>query len=286
MTDTARRFSQIYLGSGNATDDSPRMRRRIASLAQDLEFDYSMGRLITSETGVDVHNAEYSWGWEEFYRDCEIRDLLDSLTLAHRHFEIEARNDRGYSFNRKRNALIDRINRIFTEENIAYRMQKDGEIHYSVDREFSKSQASTIAALEPDRYRNALNEFKGAQLALDSIPHNGKDAIRRVFTSAECVFRLMFPYTTRLGTKEVRDQLGPALQKLLNDPTTLQVSLKLAKSFEHWIEAAHFFRHEAGTEEIAQPPLSLAIALTSQGSAFIRWLAELDELALKGNLDP
>jgi len=43
-----------------------------------------------------------------------------------------------------------------------------------------------------------------------------------------------------------------------------------------WIEAAHFYRHEPGMEEPAQPPLELAIELVSVGAAFIRRLAGLD----------
>jgi hypothetical protein len=50
-------------------------------------------------------------------------------------------------------------------------------------------------------------------------------------------------------------------------------------AFRDWVDAAHFYRHEAGREAVAQPPLSLAILLISAGASFLRWLAEFDAAA-------
>ncbi len=47
-------------------------------------------------------------------------------------------------------------------------------------------------------------------------------------------------------------------------------------SFKDWVDAAHFYRHEEGAEEVAQPPLQLAIYIVSSGTTHLRWLAELD----------
>ena len=47
-------------------------------------------------------------------------------------------------------------------------------------------------------------------------------------------------------------------------------------SLKDWVDAAHFYRHEPGTEEVAQPPLPLAVYLVSIGASHLRWLAELD----------
>jgi len=51
---------------------------------------------------------------------------------------------------------------------------------------------------------------------------------------------------------------------------------KQLRAFLEWIDAAHFYRYEPGTDEPAQPPLELAIELVSIGAAFIRRLARLD----------
>jgi len=47
-------------------------------------------------------------------------------------------------------------------------------------------------------------------------------------------------------------------------------------SFKDWVDAAHFYRHEEGSEEPAQPPLQLAIYIVATGTAHLRWLAVLD----------
>jgi hypothetical protein len=51
---------------------------------------------------------------------------------------------------------------------------------------------------------------------------------------------------------------------------------KLAASVGEWVDACHFYRHEAGNEDVVQPPLTLAVNLVSVGASYIRWLAEVD----------
>jgi hypothetical protein len=55
----------------------------------------------------------------------------------------------------------------------------------------------------------------------------------------------------------------------------------MLRSLKEWVDAAHFYRHEQGAEQIAQPPQSLAVYLVSSGAAHLRWLAELDAATLK-----
>jgi hypothetical protein len=53
------------------------------------------------------------------------------------------------------------------------------------------------------------------------------------------------------------------------------VAQSFARSLAEWVNGVHFYRHaQTGTEPV-QPPLDLAIALTSQGMGFLRWLAGL-----------
>ena len=57
----------------------------------------------------------------------------------------------------------------------------------------------------------------------------------------------------------------------------IYVAHKQLNSLREWIDAAHFYRHEPGTEEPAQPPIEIAIELVSQGAAWLRWLVTMDE---------
>jgi hypothetical protein len=87
----------------------------------------------------------------------------------------------------------------------------------------------------------------------------------------------MFPRATRLTADQIA-LLDPILQKrYANDGTAAGAVAKLLASFKDWIEACHFYRHEPGkSDEIAQPPMELAIHLISVGAAFIRLLVEID----------
>ena len=112
--------------------------------------------------------------------------------------------------------------------------------------------------------------------ALGEAPPDGKRAIRAVFSSAEGLFRLMFPNSPRLTAGEVQKH-EPLLQQLhAKDQKAKGAASKLLHSFKGWIDAAHFYRHEAGQEEPAQPPLTLTVQMVSVGASFVRWLAELD----------
>jgi hypothetical protein len=131
--------------------------------------------------------------------------------------------------------------------------------------------------LQTSRYQNVLNSFEQGETALGIVPPDGKGAIRATFASAEGLFRLMCPSAPRLTVSEIDKNLVPYLQStFVDDATAAGATSKLLASFKGWVDAAHFYRHEPGREEIAQPPLTLAINLVGLGASYIRWLAEID----------
>jgi hypothetical protein len=122
-----------------------------------------------------------------------------------------------------------------------------------------------------------LDSIEKAHSRLTEIPPNGKDSIRAVFASAEGLFKLMFPNETRLTASAARRQLLPVVQRIYaGDPPALTSASKMVASFSEWVDGAHPYRHEHGSEEVAQPPLELAANLLSLGITNVRWLAELD----------
>jgi hypothetical protein len=171
---------------------------------------------------------------------------------------------------------LTEVQTTFIEENTHYRVDRAGGVHFYFDEEFARNRAATIAALQSQRYRNALDAFDGSLSALSKTPPDGKGAIRQTFAAAEGLFRLVFPDAPRLTAKEL-DRLQPLIQAaMVGNPTAGPAALKLLASFKDWVDAAHFYRHEAGAEEVSQPPLTLAVHMTSLGASFVRWLAELD----------
>ena len=248
------------------------MRRRISSLVRDTHGLGDFEREIEKELGVPV-----GAGWHSFFADCELRDLLDTVTIAYRYLRKAARSDR-YRFVQPKDWLLD-VRRIFTEENIHYTVDDLGSVHFTFDIEFEGNRASAIAALKGNRFANVLVEFEDIDAKLSDVPPNGKGAVRATFSAAEGLFRLIFPMAPRLAASEVDKHLPATVQRIYaDDRTALRAASKLISSFKEWVDAAHFYRHEIGKEDVAQPPLPLAINLVSLGASYVRWLAEIDTM--------
>ena len=168
------------------------------------------------------------------------------------------------------------MRRIFAEENVHYTVDDRGGVHFQFDEEFARNRAAAVAALQNARYANALHSFESGMAALAKAPPDGKGAIRSVFAAAEGIFRLIIPKAPRLGAAKLNG-LGPLLPQLFSeDETARRSSLKMLASLKEWVDAAHFYRHEEGAEEVAQPPLRLTVYIVSSGASHLRWLAELD----------
>jgi hypothetical protein len=76
-----QRFSQLYLERGAPGQDSVRMRRRIAALVRNFQPDGLMN-IIETELGIDVPTGYEHIKWEAFFADAELKDVLDTVTLA------------------------------------------------------------------------------------------------------------------------------------------------------------------------------------------------------------
>lgn len=259
-----KRFDHLYVERGEAASDSPRMRHR---LAQGItEFGEGFQKYAEAELGIPTPWST-ARNWRYFLSDWQISDVLSVTTLAYRFLDRHSQESRA-------RAWQFLVNRIFEEENVTYRMDKAGGVHHFVDEEFTRNAAATISSLESARYKNVRNEFEAS---LSSVGKDNKTAIRRTFASAEGLYRLMYTKAPRLTAAEV-DQLTTKLQKIyLDQPAAVGATTKIVASFKDWIDACHFFRHEPGQEEIAQPPLNLTLLLVSIGAAYIRLLAEIDK---------
>jgi hypothetical protein len=261
------RFSHVYLDRGEPTGDSQRMRHRIGALIGDFwsHSGNSVREAIERSLGTEGH---YGRSWPDVIKQMELRDVLDLITVAYRLLQPhgDARSWR------------DAIQEVFDEENVHYRVDEQGGVHFYIDKEFAHNSAATIACLQPARYANALHAFEGGQASLSKTPPDGKGAIRGTFGALEAVFRLLFPRAPKLTAQDAEGRLRPLVQQAhARDPAASSASGRLLTSFKEWVDAAHVYRHEQGVADIvAQPPLTLAIYMVSCGAAHLRWLAELD----------
>jgi len=269
------RFSHAYLDRDKPSNDSPTMRRRLAALIPSLPDLNDFGAELPRELGVDVPSSQWGYYWVDFFRDCDLTVALDTMTIAWRF--LKRKESTGIHDISAPDKLIGETARIFREENVSYRIDALAGVHLSVDIEFEANRQATIATLTGSRYANVLDSIEKAHSRLTEIPPNGKDAVRTVFAAAEGLFKLMFHKETRLTASAARRQLLPVVQRIYaGDPPALTSASKMVASFSEWVDGAHPYRHEYGSEEVAQPPLELAVNLLSLGITNVRWLAELD----------
>lgn len=263
------RYSQLYIDQTVPLPDSARARHRLGKLMENsVTNTQNLSNYVERELGIKI-GAQYPFHWTNFAAKCEMRDLLDSVTLTFRHLAGSSREGRWLSETR----------RIFSEERLAYEIDDKAVVHPAVDKEFQRNRQATVAGLQMRRYANSLAAFERISHELSSVPPNGKDAWRAAFGAVEGLFRLMFSSAPQLNTGAVETHLVPLVQKLYgSDAVALRASSKQVASFKDWVDASHNYRHEQGSEEPVQPPIDLAVLAISNGTSFLRWLIALDQM--------
>ncbi|MCE1236836.1 MAG: hypothetical protein LWW93_10815 [Hyphomicrobiales bacterium] len=216
-------------------------------------------------TNLDRRGSALESYWPPAMEKAELRDLLDGITVV-------ARNV-GYNLDN----FITEVRRIFSEEKVRYSIDKLGGVHLSVDSEFEQAKISAIRNLNSSRYQNVKFHFEAAYTYLDGIPPDLKAAIRNIFFANEGLFRIIFPESQQLSGAELKKHLKPRLDQFYNgqDPA-IHVAQKQLAQFSAWIDGAHFYRHEPGTEKLAQPPFEMTIHFVAAGAAWLRWLSTFD----------
>jgi hypothetical protein len=271
------RFSQLYMRHPELLPDSQRMRNRLAmhvasSVGSDNLAD--LKHAIQADQGIILGDARFAYQWPGIYQQIQLRDLLDSVTTGFRtirHYDpkITARKQRHF---------LEGCRKIFQEEQVRYRIDEQGGVHFAVDEAFESARALTLAGLSGSRYNGVRSLYDESFAALDAVPPDGKAALRAAFFATESLFRLMFPPAHQLSGGEVQKHLEPLVTVIYPNRPAVHLAQKLVASFKDWIDGAHFYRHEPGLEEPAQPPIELAIYMVSEAGGHLRWLAKLDAL--------
>ncbi|MGR9503845.1 hypothetical protein [Rhizobium leguminosarum] len=274
------RFSQVYLRRADLLADSTRMRNRIAvAIAEAGESSEDLrkfGQRIQSEQGILIGRSSYPYEWPPILKAMDIRDVLDSITTIYN--SISGYN--GAIQAQRRKAFLDHCRRILSEEQVRYQIDDKGGVHFAVDQEFEAVRISTISGLGASRYNGVRALYDEAFAALDRTPPDGKAALRSAFFATESLFRLIFPSSHQLSSGEIQKHLEPLVNRVYaNQKPAINLAQKLVASLKDWIDGAHFYRHEPGDEEPAQPPLELAIYMVSEAGGHLRWLAKLDAMA-------
>jgi hypothetical protein len=278
MSATGQRFTQLYFQDTGLTKDSERMRRRFGSLyyqffSSNGETAVNLGRHLERELGVGVVSSQigYYVDWVQFFTFVELRDVLDALTLTY----VVAPQFIG---GQRREDFWSNISRILEEERVGYQVDPAGGIHPKLDAAFEYASVSLVAGLEGVKFEAARKHLEDVENCLLETPIDGRRAIRSIFDVVENIVKQEFRGETHLNSKLITNRMRPRIDARYADfPHEGQANGKIVEGFKTWVDAVHFYRHEAGKPEPTQPTEATAINLVSQGFSFARWLVEVFE---------
>jgi hypothetical protein len=208
-------------------------------------------------------NSGYSLS--KFFKKNELRDILDSITLTY-----QTVRDSGWKQSAEQWKSF--VARNLKEENLGYRLDANGGVHYFVDEEFERNRYSTLSVLEESRYIAVRSAYEDAYRHLDNNPVDTKAAVRSIFESIEILVKQMVE-TKNLNKWIVENTLKEkCLSPYKNDKTAIRVASQMFDGFARWVDGLHNYRHGQGEEQPVAPTEGLTVYILSSGSAFLRWL--------------
>jgi hypothetical protein len=258
-------FRTNYLRSPVKLADSKRARRRLSKLFEDsMANGVDFANAVRRQLGIDYPITTYGYDHEGFWVHSEVGDFLSGITLWSR-------------IVRHHKPALDAARRILDEEDLHYRIDDKGGVHYFVDELFAYTVESTLAGLGDARFTAARHALEGGLKSLGPTHQSGKGLIRGVFEAVETTFLVIVGPDAgdRLNKQAVERYLKPILiTHFATVPDAEDKVSRLLDGFNAWVKEAHPFRHGTATgEEVHEAPLDLAVLSANTGMGFIRFLS-------------
>ncbi|MBX2833707.1 MAG: hypothetical protein KTR28_01915 [Micavibrio sp.] len=240
---------------------------------KDTKIDHLIYQQLEQELGIKISTSSSSFGivfyTEQFLLNCELADFLDSLTIIYFCSKLL-----GKDTSKK---WLDFVERVFREQGTEYSIDSEGDVYPYIDSEFSNSHHSTLISLDKQRYEQAKSIYLSAYSALRADKQNTRTAIKDIFESLETVSKLIDSKIQRLGNKEVSYNLTNICAAKIQDEDEKTFIKEILKGFAKWVDAHHIYRHGQAKEQLTPPSLDSAILSLSIGSAYLRYLIEIDQ---------
>ena len=267
-----KRFSLIYLERSAPARDSQRFRNRLAAYYRDKlnkNYGYEIRNIIESETGAKVpHSPVYS-GIPDFFKENELRDVLDSVTLIYTAIK------ENYSHNDKE--WMNFVERVFKEENLGYKLDSECVVHYFVDEEFERNRFSALSVLMKPQYAGIRAAYEDAYRYMDFVPADSKAAVRAIFEAIEILVKQM-TQAKNLSKWVVENSLKEkCLPLYATDEISKKVVSEMFDGFAKWVDSIHNYRHGQPNDIPIAPTEDMCIYILSSGSAFLRWLIGMND---------
>lgn len=266
-------FSRVYLRPATPLRDSARFRTRVESQFYDTISERSaLADRIESELGVRVKRGYKGYLWNLFFEEAELRDVLDTITLAYQLLIAGGEAARAKSWRTF-------VARVMHEEGLGYVINDRGAVRKLVDEEFERTRASTIDGLGDGKFRAVRAALEDAFKRLDREPFETKAAVRSMFEAVETLCKVLGDHNEDLTDGMIRKRIKPLVSRVYGaeDSSAQSFAERTVDSLIDWINAGHRYRHGQRTEEPHDPPLELAVSFLSQGAAHIRFLIDVDQ---------
>lgn len=216
--------------------------------------------------GIRIDSSSYGYFYfNRFLTKAEFSEVLTLITGAYQSL-VYSNNRKGAEYFRSF------VSSAFAEENLAFRVDDECIVHFSVDEEFERNRNSTIAVLCSPKLNKAQIAFENAFKSMNES--NTKAAILSIFEAVEIVARQLAPNHKNLHAGLARGELKAiCLEIIATDDVSSKSLEKQFESLSNWVDSVHFYRH--GQPQGAPPTGSFAVLVLSMGCAYLRLLGEV-----------
>lgn len=263
------RFSLLYLERSTPAKDSQRFRNRLAAYYWDNLHRYyedKIYKIIELETGAEIPRTVIGYNLSDFFKENELRDVLDSITLIYRVLGDNQKTE-----------WENFVKRVFKEEHLGYQLDPRCGVHYFVDEEFERNRFSALSILNKPRYAGIRAAYEDAYRYMDSVPTDNKAAVRAIFEAIEILVKQMIQ-TNNLNKWVVENSLKErCLPLYAADNICMKVVSGMFDGFAEWVDALHNYRHGQPNDVPIAPTEDMCIYILSSGTAFLRWLIGMDQ---------
>lgn len=268
-------YHELYEDRPEPARDREVFRQRIrAYIEHNVSRDKyrSLGAALEVRFGADIPWRGSYPDVGQYVASMKLKYLLSATTviwhtLYDRHIPSVSQNWRNF------------IEQVMEEEAMAYTVDEACVIHPLVDSAFADTREYAVKGLGAARYSGAADLFEKSTEAFRA--DDNRQAVRLLFDSVETVFLLIVqpgnPHKKTLGRNDAK-ALKPLLPNL-DDAEAQDAKAHLIEGFNWWVAAAFVYRHGTGKTEPVAPPRDLAVMLIQQGTAYLRWLIEIDQHA-------
>lgn len=264
------RFSLLYLERSTPVKDSKRFRNRLAAYYWDNLYKYYADKIVNIiqlETGAEVPYAGMGYSISDFFKDNQLRDVLDSITLIYKVLQSDPSRINWKNF----------VDRVFKEEHLGYKLDSMCGVHYFVDEEFERNRFSALSVLSKPQYAGIRAAYEDAYRYMDSVPMDNKAAVRAIFEAIEILVKQMIS-TKNLNKSVVENALKEKCLPLYStDEISKKVVSEMFDGFAKWVDSIHNYRHGQPSDIPVAPTEDMCIYILSSGSAFLRWLIGMDD---------